>query len=162
DSRDFCQRGTAMKNFGYARATNVSEAVQSISQMPNGKFLGGGTNLVDLMRENIEQPDFLVDVTSLGLDKIDELPDGSIRIGAAVKNSAIINHRLIRERFPVLAQAISMGASAQLRNMATTAGNLMQRTRCYYFYDTTARCNKRDPGAGCDALEGFNRIHAIL
>jgi len=151
-----------MKNFGYARATNVGEAVQSISQKPNGKFLGGGTNLVDLMRENIEQPDFLVDVTALGLDKIDELEDGRIRIGAEVKNSAIINHPVIRERFPVLAQAIAMGASAQLRNMATTAGNLMQRTRCYYFYDTTSRCNKRKPGAGCDALEGFNRIHAIL
>jgi xanthine dehydrogenase YagS FAD-binding subunit len=151
-----------MKNFGYARAADLSEAVQSISQKPNGKFLGGGTNLVDLMRENIEQPDFLIDVTSLGLDKIEEGGDGSIRIGASVKNSAIINHQLIRERFPVLAQAIAMGASAQLRNMATTAGNLMQRTRCYYFYDTTARCNKREPGAGCDALDGFNRIHAIL
>jgi len=151
-----------MKNFGYARASDAATAVRTVSQKPNAKFLGGGTNLVDLMRENIEQPDFLIDVTSLPLNKIEELPDGVIRIGAAVKNSAIACHQLIRERYPVLAQAILSGASGQIRNMATTAGNLMQRTRCYYFYDSMANCNKREPGAGCDAIEGFNRIHAIL
>jgi xanthine dehydrogenase YagS FAD-binding subunit len=151
-----------MKNFAYTRAADATSALRAIAQQPNGKFLAGGTNLLDLMREDIEQPDFLVDVTKLPLNHIEELPGGNVRIGAAVKNSAIVNHRLIRERFPVLAQAIMMGASAQLRNMATTGGNLMQRTRCYYFYDTTAKCNKREPGAGCDAVGGFNRIHAIF
>jgi xanthine dehydrogenase YagS FAD-binding subunit len=127
-----------------------------------GKLLGGGTNLVDLMRVNIERPELLVDVSRLDASGIQENADGSVRIGAAVKNSAVAAHEGIRRRFPVLSQAILFGASGQIRNMATTAGNLMQRTRCYYFYDPAAKCNKRAPGAGCDAIDGFNRIHAIL
>ena len=151
-----------MKNFGYARAENVGAAIQSIAQNRGAKFLGGGTNLVDLMRENIEKPDQLIDVTGLPLAQVEELPGGGVSIGALVKNSHLAANLLIRERYPVLSEAILNGASGQIRNMATTGGNLMQRTRCYYFYDTEARCNKREPGTGCDALEGFNRIHAIL
>jgi xanthine dehydrogenase YagS FAD-binding subunit len=151
-----------MKNFAYVRAPDTTSAVQALAHHPNSKFLGGGTNLLDLMHAHIEQPDVLVDVTRLPLNHIDELPDGGLRIGAAVRNSASIMHPRIRAQFPVLVQAIVAGASAQLRNMATTGGNLMQRTRCYYFYDTTARCNKRAPGVGCDAIDGFNRIHAIF
>jgi xanthine dehydrogenase YagS FAD-binding subunit len=155
-----------MKNFAYSRAETVEGAVGLIAQNANAKFLGGGTNLVDLMRENIEQPDALIDVTHLsvgGIDGgIDELPDGGLRIRASVRNSAVANNLLVRERYPVLSQAILFGASGQIRNMATTGGNLMQRTRCHYFYDGTARCNKRTPGAGCDAMGGFNRMHAIL
>ncbi len=156
-----------MKNFAYSRAETVEAAVGLLSGHANSKFLGGGTNLVDLMRENIEQPDVLIDVTRLSSSStidggIHELPDGGLSIGAAVRNSAVANHRLVRERYPVLSQAILFGASGQIRNMATTGGNLMQRTRCYYFYDQAARCNKRTPGAGCDAIGGFNRMHAIL
>jgi xanthine dehydrogenase YagS FAD-binding subunit len=151
-----------MRNFAYARADTVDAAIQSITGNWNTKFLGGGTNLVDLMRENIEQPDQLVDVTSLPLAQITELPDRGVSIGALVKNSQLAANHLIRSRYPVLSEAILNGASGQIRNMATTGGNLMQRTRCYYFYDTGARCNKREPGTGCDALEGFNRYHAIL
>lgn len=151
-----------MKNFAYARAENVAAAIQSITLNSNAKFLAGGTNLVDLMRENIEQPDQLVDVTALPLSQVEELPGGGVRIGALVKNSHLAANQIIRERYPVLSEAILNGASGQIRNMATTSGNLMQRTRCYYFYDGAARCNKREPGAGCDALEGFNRYHAIL
>jgi len=150
-----------MKNFTYSRAENAEAAVSLISQNGHAKFLGGGTNLVDLMRENIEQPDALVDVTQLS-NEIVETADGGIKIGAAVKNTALANNKLVRERFPVLTQAILFGASGQIRNMATVGGNLLQRTRCYYFYDDAARCNKREPNSGCDALEGFNRIHAIL
>ncbi len=152
-----------MKNFAYSRADTVEGAIGLLSQQPHSKFLGGGTNLVDLMRENIEQPDALIDVTRLSAGKvISELPDGGLSISAAVRNSAVSNHPLVRERYPMLSQAILFGASGQIRNMATTGGNLMQRTRCYYFYDEAAHCNKRTPGAGCDALGGFNRIHAIL
>jgi xanthine dehydrogenase YagS FAD-binding subunit len=151
-----------MKNFAYSRAENAQTAVNLISKNTNAKFLSGGTNLVDLMRENIEQPDALVDVTGLPFNQIEELADGGISIGAAVKNSALANHRTIRERYPFLAQAILFGASGQIRNMATVGGNLMQRTRWVYFYDEAANCNKRKPNSGCDALEGFNRQHAIL
>lgn len=151
-----------MKNFAYIRANTTGGAIALLSRQANSKFLGGGTNLVDLMRENIEQPDALIDVSGLSSAGIAELPDGGISIGAAVRNSALANHRLVRERYPVLAQAILFGASGQIRNMATTGGNLMQRTRCYYFYDEAARCNKRMPGSGCDAVGGFNRMHAIL
>jgi xanthine dehydrogenase YagS FAD-binding subunit len=151
-----------MKNFAYTRAGTVEAAITMLGQQPNSKFLGGGTNLVDLMRENIEQPDALVDVSGLQSGGISELPDGGISIGASVRNSAVANHRLVRERYPLLAQAILAGASGQIRNMATTGGNLMQRTRCYYFYDEAAQCNKREPGTGCDAVGGFNRMHAIL
>ena len=151
-----------MKNFVYTRADTTGGAIALLSQQANSKFLGGGTNLVDLMRENIEQPDALIDVSGLSSAGISDLPDGGISIGAAVKNSAVANHRLVRERYPLLAQAILFGASGQIRNMATTGGNLMQRTRCHYFYDEAARCNKRVPGSGCDATGGFNRMHAIL
>ena len=151
-----------MKNFTYAKAETAQSALGLLSRTPNAKFLGGGTNLVDLMRENIEQPDALIDVTALPFSTIDELSDGGVSIGAAVKNTAVANHPLIRRRYPFLAQAIVFGASGQIRNMATVAGNLMQRTRCLYFYDGAARCNKRTPGSGCDAIDGFNRMHAIL
>jgi xanthine dehydrogenase YagS FAD-binding subunit len=155
-----------MKNFAYSRAETISGAVSFLTHTANAKFLGGGTNLVDLMRENIEQPDALIDVTRLAGSSagggITELPDGGIAIAAAVRNSAVANHQLVRERYPVLSQAILFGASGQVRNMATTGGNVMQRTRCYYFYDEAARCNKRSPGTGCDAIGGFNRMHAIL
>jgi len=151
-----------MKNFAYARAENAQTAVNLISQNGRAKFLGGGTNLVDLMRENIEQPDALVDVTNLPFNQIEELADGGISIGAEVKNTAVANHRMVRERYPFLSQAILFGASGQIRNMATVGGNLMQRTRCYYFYDGAANCNKRRPNSGCDAIDGFNRMHAIL
>ncbi len=151
-----------MKPFAYARAEDVDAAVRLLARHAGARLLAGGTNLVDLMRENIEQPSLLVDIAGLPLARIDELPDGGVRIGALVRNSHLAASRVIRERYPVLAQAILMGASGQLRNMATTGGNLMQRTRCLYFYDREARCNKRTPGAGCDALEGFNRAHAIL
>ena len=153
-----------MKNFAYSRAQTVEAAVGLITRQGNSKFLGGGTNLVDLMRENIEHPDALIDVTRVSdaNGAITELADGGLSIAAAVKNSAVANHRLVRERYPLLSQAILFGASGQIRNMATTGGNLMQRTRCYYFYDEAANCNKRTPGSGCDAIGGFNRMHAIL
>lgn len=151
-----------MKNFTYARPENTETALQLITRHQQAQFLGGGTNLVDLLRENIAQPDSLVDITALPHAAIEELPGGGVRIGALVRNSHLAAKQIIRERYPVLSQAILQGASGQIRNMATTGGNVMQRTRCYYFYDGAARCNKRVPGAGCDALEGFNRLHAIL
>ncbi len=151
-----------MRDFTYSRAQDQQAALSLLSQSTSTKFLGGGTNLIDLMRENIEQPDALVDITRLPLSSIEELPQGGLRIEALARNSQVAGNKLVRERYPVLSQAILMGASAQLRNMATTGGNLMQRTRCYYFYDSAANCNKRHPGSGCDAIEGFNRIHAIL
>ena len=151
-----------MNNFSYTRATTSQDALHLISTRRNAKFLGGGTNLLDLMRENIEQPEALVDVTRLSEAGIADTEDGGIWIGAEVKNTAVANHSGIRRRFPMLSQAILFGASGQIRNMATVGGNIMQRTRCYYFYDEAARCNKRAPGSGCDAIGGFNRIHAIL
>jgi xanthine dehydrogenase YagS FAD-binding subunit len=151
-----------MKPFEYERAGDVESAIRLVAERDGAKFLGGGTNLVDLMRESVELPDRLVDVTNIPLRGVEETPDGGVRVGALVRNSHLAADRLIRERYPVLAQAILAGASGQIRNMATTGGNLMQRTRCYYFYDGEARCNKREPGSGCDALQGFNRIHAIL
>ena len=155
-----------MNNFTYHRAPDTAAALQFFSDATAGnaspRFLAGGTNLVDLMREGVEKPDSLVDITRLPLAEITELADGGLRIGAMVRNSHLAANSLVRQRFPLLSQAILMGASAQLRNMATTGGNLMQRTRCYYFYDTASHCNKRSPGAGCDAIHGYNRIHAIL
>jgi len=154
-----------MNNFTYTTATDARSALKLLSESPDrnaARFLAGGTNMVDLMREGIEQPQSLVDITRLPLAEVEELPDGGVRIGAMVRNSHLAAHRFIRTKYLLLSQAILMGASAQLRNMATTGGNLMQRTRCYYFYDGAAACNKRLPGSGCDAMEGFNRIHAIL
>jgi xanthine dehydrogenase YagS FAD-binding subunit len=151
-----------MNNFSYKRAAHTQEALAFVGERAGAKFLGGGTNLIDLMRQGIEAPPALVDVTRLPLAAIEPLPDGGLRIGALARNSELASHPIVCERYPVLAEAILAGASAQLRNMATTAGNVMQRTRCYYFYDAAARCNKRTPGAGCDAIDGFHRIHAIL
>jgi xanthine dehydrogenase YagS FAD-binding subunit len=151
-----------MRPLAYVRPTDVREAVETIASAPNAKFLGGGTNLVDLIRRDVERPDTVVDVTALPLHDITELADGTLRIGALVRNSHLAAHPLVRTRYPVLTQAILMGASGQLRNMATVGGNLLQRTRCHYFYDTTAACNKREPGTGCAALTGFARNHAIL
>lgn len=151
-----------MRNFSYARAGTSQEALTMIGTIPNAKFLGGGTNLVDLMRENIEQPEALIDVTRLPSAGITESATGGVSIAAGVKNTAVANHYLIRQRYPLLSQAILFGASGQIRNMATVGGNIMQRTRCYYFYDEASKCNKRSPGSGCDAIDGFNRIHAIL
>lgn len=150
-----------MRNFTYSRAENSDAAIRFIAQNEGAKFLGGGTNLVDLMRENIERPDALCDVTNLSKD-IEELADGTIRIGAAAKNTQVANEKIIREKYPFLSQAILFGASGQIRNMATVGGNLLQRTRCLYFYDDTAKCNKRKPETGCDAVGGFNRMHAVL
>jgi xanthine dehydrogenase YagS FAD-binding subunit len=150
-----------MTPFRYEKAANAAAAVQFFAQGVPAKYLGGGTNLVDLMRENIERPEIVIDVTGLSRE-IRDTEDGGLVIDAGAKNTAVASHRAVRERYPVLAQAILAGASAQIRNMATLGGNLMQRTRCYYFYDDAARCNKRERGKGCDAIEGFNRIHAIL
>lgn len=143
-----------MNPFTYLRPTSVEDAVRQ-----HGKYLGGGTNLVDLMRATIEQPATVVDVTDLSRE-ITDLPGGGMRIGSAAKNTAIAE--ALRERYPLVAQAILAGASAQIRNMATAAGNLLQRTRCGYFYDLAAACNKREPGSGCAAIGGLNRYHAIL
>jgi xanthine dehydrogenase YagS FAD-binding subunit len=152
-----------MNTFEYVRATDRQSAIEAAtSPAAPGRFLAGGTNLIDLMREGVEQPRLLVDITRLPLTAVEERADGGIRIGAMVRNSHLASHPIVRAQFPLLSHAILNGASAQLRNMATTGGNLMQRTRCYYFYDTATHCNKREPGSGCDALGGFNRIHAIL
>ncbi len=151
-----------MRSFAYVRPTDVPAAVRAIADAPNAKFLAGGTNLVDLMRQDVERPDTVVDVTGLPLTTVDEQPDGTVRIGALVRNSHLAAHPLIRTRYPMLTQAVLMGASGQLRNMATVGGNLLQRTRCHYFYDRTTACNKRDPGSGCAALTGYTRNHAIL
>jgi xanthine dehydrogenase YagS FAD-binding subunit len=150
-----------MTPFQFSRAIDADDAVHR-GAVDNARYLGGGTNLVDLMRETIERPAALVDVTGLS-DAIEEREDGSLLIGAAARNTAVAEHRAIRSRYPVLTRAIMAGASAQIRNMATVGGNLLQRTRCTYFYDNAgSRCNKREPGQGCDAIDGFNRIHAIL
>lgn len=149
-----------MTPFSYARAVDPADAVAH--GKGGARYLGGGTNLVDLMRETIEQPGALVDVTALSC-AIEQQPDGGLRIGAAARNTAVAEHPLVRARYPLLTRAIVAGASPQIRNMATVGGNLLQRTRCAYFYDSEgSRCNKRQPGQGCDAREGFNRMHAIL
>jgi xanthine dehydrogenase YagS FAD-binding subunit len=146
--------------FTYSRASDSAAAIREAAQA-GARYLGGGTNLVDLMREGVERPSALVDVT--GLDRgVSDLEGGGLRIGAAASNTALAADRRVRTRYPMLTRAIVAGASAQIRNMATVGGNLLQRTRCLYFYDDAARCNKRTPGAGCDARGGFNRMHAIL
>jgi len=150
-----------MIEFTYARAADVPSALELHGKAERAKYLGGGTNLVDLMRETIETPEALIDVTGLSTG-IEERSDGTLRIGAGAKNTAVAEYRAVRERFPVLAKAIVSGASGQIRNMATVGGNIMQRTRCLYFYDDAARCNKRLRGSGCDALLGFNRTGAVL
>lgn len=150
-----------MNRFDYVRAESVEEAVRAIGSGAGARFIAGGTNLVDLMKYNVEQPGRLVDITRLPLDRI-EVRDGGLSIGALVTNSTVAYDSQVTERYPLLASAILAGASGQLRNAATTGGNLNQRTRCYYFYDTATPCNKRQPGSGCPAIGGVNRIHAIL
>jgi xanthine dehydrogenase YagS FAD-binding subunit len=151
-----------MRPFAYQRPGDVAAAVAMLARAPNGTFLAGGTNLVDLMRLGVATPDVLVDVRRLTSDRITELPDGGLRIGAAVPNSDLAADRRVRRRYPVLAQALLAGASGQLRNLATTGGNLLQRTRCVYFQNLTTPCNKRQPGSGCSALEGYHRELAVL
>jgi xanthine dehydrogenase YagS FAD-binding subunit len=150
-----------MRPFTYERAADVQAAVRAVSGQPDAKFIAGGTNLIDLMKLQIETPAHLVAVNHLPLAGIEEA-DGGLRIGALVRNSALAGDRRVREKYPVLSEALLAGASGQLRNKATTAGNLLQRTRCFYFYNPGAPCNKREPGSGCGALQGLNRIHAIL
>src|SRR5689334_15973865 len=151
-----------MINFQYSRATDVPDAIRQAAADPEAKFIAGGTNLLDLMKEDVSRPSRLIDISKLPLNKVRETGSGGIRIGALVPNSDLAYHPLIEQRYPLLASAILAGASAQLRNMASTGGNLLQRTRCYYFYDTATPCNKRTPGSGCSAIDGLNRNHAIL
>jgi xanthine dehydrogenase YagS FAD-binding subunit len=151
-----------MINFQYTRANDVADAVRQISADSTAKFIAGGTNLLDLMKEDVEQPSRLIDISRLPLTKVDETASGGLLIGALVPNSDLAWHPLIAQRYPMLGSAILAGASAQLRNMASTGGNLLQRTRCFYFYDTVTPCNKREPGSGCSAIKGVNRINAIL
>src|SRR5262245_26788889 len=151
-----------VNNFSYTRASDVATAVSEIAMDKEAKFIAGGTNLIDLMKENVTRPSRLIDITRLPFDKIEETEDGGLRIGALVTNTDVAYDEQVEKRYPLLSEAILAGASQQLRNMATTGGNLMQRTRCYYFYDTATPCNKRDPGTACSAINGFNRIHAIL
>jgi xanthine dehydrogenase YagS FAD-binding subunit len=150
-----------MNPFTYKRATNQADAVRDIAANKNAKFLAGGTNLVDLMKMGVQSPNELVDINRLDLKRIEKTSTG-LRIGALASNSDVAVNSLIRDGYPVLAEALLAGASPQLRNMATVGGNLMQRTRCYYFMDPAFPCNKRQPGSGCSAIPGFNRIHAIL
>jgi xanthine dehydrogenase YagS FAD-binding subunit len=151
-----------MTPFRYERAADAPAALALLAQAPNGVFLAGGTNLVDHLKLGVAQPELLVDITRLPLDRIEPLPDGGLRIGALVRNSDLAADRTIRARYPVLAQALLAGASGQLRNLATTGGNLLQRTRCVYFQDVSKPCNKREPGSGCPARAGYHRELAIL
>jgi xanthine dehydrogenase YagS FAD-binding subunit len=151
-----------MINFQYARAADVADAVRQIAADPTARFIAGGTNLIDLMKYDVEKPVRLIDITRLPLNAVEETPDGGVRIGALVPNSDLAYLTLIEKRYPLLSSAILAGASQQLRNMASTGGNLLQRTRCFYFYDTATPCNKREPGSGCSAIKGINRINAIL
>ncbi|MCD6077125.1 MAG: xanthine dehydrogenase family protein subunit [Ramlibacter sp.] len=151
-----------MRPFRYERAASVEAAAKAVAESPGAKFIAGGTNLLDLMKIEVETPATLVDVTRLALARIDEHPDGGLRIGTLVRNSDLAADPRVRERYPVLSRALLAGASAQLRNKATTGGNLLQRTRCYYFYDPGKPCNKRTPGSGCSAIGGFTRNHAIV
>lgn len=150
-----------MRAFTYERPATVAAAMQAASQ-PGASFIAGGTNLLDLMKIDVEQPTHLVDISRLPLREVAETPDGGLRIGALVTNTDLAADERVRQRYPVLAMALLNGPSGQLRNQATTAGNLLQRTRCPYFYDVAMPCNKRQPGSGCSALAGFNRMHAIL
>ena len=151
-----------MINFEYTRATSVAEAVRLMGADPKAKFIAGGTNLIDLMKEDVERPTRLIDISRLPLNTIEATDSGGVRIGALVPNSDLAYHPLIEQRYPLLSSAILAGASQQLRNMASTGGNLLQRTRCYYFYDVATPCNKREPGSGCSAVQGLNRMHAVL
>ena len=151
-----------MKAFTYERATSPAQAAATAARIPNSRFVAGGTNLLDLMKLQIETPAHLIDVNDLALDRIEATPEGGLRIGALVRNSDLSSDARVRRDYGVLSRALASGASGQLRNQATTAGNLLQRTRCPYFYDTNQPCNKRKPGSGCGAIGGFSRLHAIL
>ncbi|MEU6125368.1 xanthine dehydrogenase family protein subunit M [Streptomyces sp. NPDC047123] len=151
-----------MKPFTYLRARTVEEALAAHAERPGSSYLGGGTNLVDLMKLGVSRPTALIDVSALPLDTVEESPDGSLRVGATVRNSDLAAHPLVRDRHPVLSEALLAGASGQLRNVATTGGNLLQRTRCTYFQDPDKPCNKREPGTGCAARDGVHRDHAVL
>jgi xanthine dehydrogenase YagS FAD-binding subunit len=151
-----------MINFEYQRATDVADAVRRMGADSHARFIAGGTNLLDLMKENVERPSRLIDISRLPLRDIEETADGGLRIGALVPNSDLAYHPRVIQRYPLLASALLAGASAQLRNMASVGGNLLQRTRCLYFYDTATPCNKREPGSGCSAIDGMNRNLAIL
>lgn len=151
-----------MKAFTYERATSPAQAAAAAVHTQNAKFIAGGTNLLDLMKLQIETPTHLIDVNDLGLDRIEATPNGGLRIGALVRNTDLAADARVRRDYGVLSRALLAGASGQLRNQATTAGNLLQRTRCHYFYDTNQPCNKRRPGSGCGAIGGFSRLHAIV
>ena len=152
-----------MSPFEFQRAEALEAAVQALAANRSAKLLGGGTNLIDLMKQGVERPTGLIDINPLPLSDITPLPDGGLRLGATARNSDTAAHPGVRQQYPMLAQAILSGASAQLRNMATNGGNLLQRTRCYYFYDPAyTQCNKRVPGSGCAAIGGYNRVHGIL
>ena len=151
-----------MIDFQYSRAGDVADAVRQMAASPGAKFVAGGTNLVDLMKMDVERPVKLIDVSRLPLDKVEETAGGGLRIGALVRNTDLAYHPLVERRYPLLSSALLAGASQQLRNMASVGGNLLQRTRCAYFYDTATPCNKREPGSGCSAIDGLNRMNAIL
>jgi xanthine dehydrogenase YagS FAD-binding subunit len=151
-----------MNNFSYTRASDIASAVNEASRDATAKFIAGGTNLIDLMKENVARPTRLIDINRVPLNRIEETKDGGLRLGALVTNADTAYNEQVEKRYPLLSRAILSGASAQLRNMATDGGNLMKRTRCYYFYDVATPCNKREPGTGCSAIEGFNRMHAVL
>jgi len=151
-----------MIDFQYARASDAADALRLIARDPRAKFIAGGTNLIDLMKMDVERPSTVIDITRLPLKHVEGTPGGGLRIGALVRNTDLAYHPLVEERYPVLASAVMAGASQQLRNMASTGGNLLQRTRCHYFYDTATPCNKREAGSGCSAIKGHNRMHAIL
>ena len=150
-----------MINFQYSRAADVDDALRQIAS-PGTKFVAGGTNLVDLMKMDVERPTKLIDITRLPFDKVEEMPGGGLRIGALVRNSDLAYNAIVERRYPILSSALLAGASQQLRNMASVGGNLLQRTRCAYFYDIATHCNKRNPGTGCSAIGGVNRMNAIL
>src|SRR3954470_5272775 len=151
-----------MREFTFERATSPAAAAEAAARTPGAKFIAGGTNLLDLMKLEIETPTHLIDVNGLALDRIEETPDGGLRIGALVRNTDLAADARVRRDYAVLSRALLAGASGQLRNKATTAGNLLQRTRCPYFYDTNQPCNKRQPGSGCSAIGGFTRHHAVI
>jgi xanthine dehydrogenase YagS FAD-binding subunit len=151
-----------MNSFSFAIARDIEGAVAEIGASANAKFIAGGTNLLDLMKENVARPSHLIDITRLPLERIEDTPEGGLRLGALVTNAETAYHAQVVSRYPLLSKAILAGATAQIRNMATNGGNLLQRTRCYYFYDVATACNKRQPGSGCAAINGYNRIHAIL
>lgn len=152
-----------MNNFFYQKATDINDAISSINENTDNKIIAGGTNIIDLMKYFVTQADTLIDINKIqNIDELNELPNGGIRLGALMTNAETAYHPVIEERYPLLSKAILAGASAQIRNMATNGGNLLQRTRCYYFYDIHTPCNKREPGSGCSAINGYNRIHAIL